>query len=149
MWKSLKALFTERPSAPADAGVTLELAIATLLVRASVIDNNPTPEETRTIKALLAGYFNLSPEAAVNLLDQARKEEVRAVDLYRFTSIVTAQLDNEQRQRIIEMIWEVVLADGRIDAYEDNLVWRVAELLGVSTRDRIRLKQAVESRHDA
>jgi uncharacterized tellurite resistance protein B-like protein len=44
------------------------------------------------------------------------------------------------------MLWEVVMADGVVDEFESNLVWRAAELLGVSTRDRVLLRKAVASR---
>ena len=44
------------------------------------------------------------------------------------------------------MMWELVFADGKVHEFEDNLVWRVAELLGVSSQARIRLKQAVREK---
>ena len=47
------------------------------------------------------------------------------------------------RERIVEMMWQLVYADGSVHEFEDNVVWRVAELLGVSSQVRIRLKQAV------
>ena len=51
------------------------------------------------------------------------------------------ELDQDGRKRIVEMLWEVVMADGVIHEFEANLVWRAAELLGVSTRDRITLAE--------
>jgi uncharacterized tellurite resistance protein B-like protein len=47
---------------------------------------------------------------------------------------------------MVEMLWEVAYADGVLHEFESNLVWRAAELLGVSTRDRVELRKAVESR---
>ena len=70
-----------------------------------------------------------------------------SVDLYQFTSVLCRALDQEGRKRIVEMLWEVVLADGVVHEFEANLVWRAAELLGVSTRDRVSLRKAVESRN--
>jgi uncharacterized tellurite resistance protein B-like protein len=52
-------------------------------------------------------------------------------------------LDEEGRTRIIEMMWEIVYADGRRDELEDNLLWRAADLLGVSQRQRIELRQRI------
>ena len=51
------------------------------------------------------------------------------------------KLDDASRHKIIEMMWEIVLADGTVTEFEENIVWRVAELLGVSTRDRVLLRQ--------
>ncbi|QPC42255.1 TerB family tellurite resistance protein [Kaustia mangrovi] len=145
MLRALKKLFpTDQGSGATDR--SLELAMAALLVRASVIDQDPAPEEARRIEALLAERFELSREAVEALMQEAREEEAEAVDLYRFTRVVTENLDQEGRKSLVEMLWDVVLADGRVDPFEENLVWRVAELIGVSTRDRVTLRKAVEQR---
>jgi uncharacterized tellurite resistance protein B-like protein len=57
------------------------------------------------------------------------------------------RLEAADRERIVEMMWKLVFADGRVHEFEDNMVWRVAELLGVPSQARIRLKQA--AREDA
>jgi uncharacterized tellurite resistance protein B-like protein len=80
------------------------------------------------------------------LFQEATAEERNAVDLYRFTKVLTRELDQDGRKRIVEMLWEVVMADGVVDEFESNLVWRVAELIGVSTRDRVVLRKMVEAR---
>ena len=56
------------------------------------------------------------------------------------------ELDQDGRQRMVEMLWEIVLADGVLHEFESNLMWRASELLGVSTQDRVRLRKLVESR---
>ena len=58
--------------------------------------------------------------------------ENEAVDLYRFTSVLKRQMSEDERIRVIENLWEIVFADGASHEFEENLVWRVAELLGVS-----------------
>jgi uncharacterized tellurite resistance protein B-like protein len=68
------------------------------------------------------------------------------VDLYRFTSVLTREFDPERRVAVVERLWEVVYADGRVHEFEDNLVWRVAELLGVARHDRLRAKADVAAR---
>ena len=55
-------------------------------------------------------------------------------------------MDEQGRLRIVEMMWELVYADGRVSEFEDNVVWRAADLLGVSSRDRIDLKHRVAER---
>ena len=98
------------------------------------------------MKALLQRRFDLSPEELKRLFKEAVAEERDAVDLYRFTKVLCRELDQDGRKRIVEMLWEVVMADGVIDEFESNLVWRVAELIGVSTRDRVTLRKMVEAR---
>jgi uncharacterized tellurite resistance protein B-like protein len=41
------------------------------------------------------------------------------------------------------MMWQIIYADGRADELEDNLVWRAADLLGVSSQERIELRRRV------
>jgi uncharacterized tellurite resistance protein B-like protein len=52
-------------------------------------------------------------------------------------------LDEEGRAKVVEMMWEIVYADGRRDELEDNLLWRAADLMGVSSRERIELRQRI------
>ena len=58
-------------------------------------------------------------------------------------------VDEKGRLRIIEMMWELVYADGQVSEFEDNVVWRAADLLGISSRDRIELKHQVAERQSA
>jgi len=124
----------------------LQLAAAALLVHASLIDGRADPEERRKLKSLLQVRFNLGDDEFERILGEAKAWEQESVDLYSFTSVLCRELDQEGRQRIVEMLWEIVLADGVLHEYEADLVSRGAELLGVSTRDRVRLRKIVESR---
>ena len=84
-----------------------------------------------------------SPDADLDLLvKDATEAENDAVDLYRFTSVLKRQMSEDERIRVIENLWEIAFADGVSHEFEENLVWRVAELLGVSARDRIVAKAA-------
>ncbi len=65
------------------------------------------------------------------------------MDLYSFTAILKARLEQPARERIVEMMWRLVYADGTVHEFEDNAVWRVAELLAVPNQVRMALKRAV------
>ncbi len=125
----------------------LRLASAALLVHAAFVDGTYDEAEEARLRKLLQSHFKLSKAELQSLLLDAQQAEREAVDLYRFTSVISEHLDQDGRQGIVEMLWEVCLADGVIHEFEENLVWRVAELLGVSSRDRIRLRKVVEARH--
>ena len=124
----------------------LRLAAAALLVQASAIDGQVDAVERRKLKTLLQERFDLDGDEIQPLLDEAAVRENDSVDLYRFTSVLCRELDQDGRKRIVEMLWEVVMADAVVHEFESNLVWRTAELLGVSTRDRVTLRQAVAAR---
>ena len=87
--------------------------------------------------------FGLDEAAAQELVTEATKAEQQAVDLYRFTSLLNRSLDDAGRQQIVEMLWQVAYADGRVTEFEDNLIWRAADLLHVPSQARIALRQRV------
>ena len=116
-------------------------AAAALLVHAARIDGLSTADEEQKLRSLLKTHFALSQAELDNLLSSADAAERDAVDLYQFTRVLTRHLDQEGRKKIVEMLWKVAAADGVIHEFEANLVWRVAELIGVSTRDRVVLRQ--------
>jgi uncharacterized tellurite resistance protein B-like protein len=124
----------------------LRLAAAALLIHASQIDGHVDPEERKKLKELLKSRFGIDDAELRRILKEAEALEHDSVDLYSFTSVLCRGLDQEGRQRIVEMLWEIVLADGVLHEFESNLVWRASELLGVSTHDRVRLRKLVESR---
>ena len=80
------------------------------------------------------------------MIASATLVEGEAVDLYHFTSVIMRSVDEEGRLRIVEMMWELVYADGEVSEFEDNVVWRAADLLAVSSRDRIDLKHRIAAR---
>ena len=110
------------------------LAATALLVHVVSLDGEPSAIEKRKLHSLIESRFKLDPGTAA---------EGEAVDLYHFTSVIMRSVNEEGRLRIIEMMWELVYADGQVSEFEDNVVWRAADLLGISSRDRIDLKHKV------
>jgi uncharacterized tellurite resistance protein B-like protein len=147
MLDSIKALFVELSGRDKQTGHfdddDYRLAAAALLVHAVNIDGDTSDAKRRRLRGVLQCRFDLSDADTDELVDIATAAENRAVDLYRFTSLICRALDDDGRRRIIEMMWEIVYADGQVDELEDNLIWRVADLLGVSTRERVTLRREV------
>jgi uncharacterized tellurite resistance protein B-like protein len=122
------------------------LAAAALLYHVIAVDGMVSAEERTLLADLLMRRFGLDISAAETLVAEAETADHEAVDLYGFTSVLKRKLDEADRERIVEMMWKLVYADGALHEFEDNVIWRVAELLGVSSQARIRLKQAVRDR---
>jgi uncharacterized tellurite resistance protein B-like protein len=122
------------------------LAASALLVHAAAIDGEVSPVARDKLHAVIKGRFELDEAATDELVAEATAAEHDAVDLYHFTSLINRALDEAGRRRIVEMMWEIVYADGRVSEFEDNLLWRAADLLGVSSRERIELRQLVAAR---
>jgi uncharacterized tellurite resistance protein B-like protein len=119
------------------------LAAAALLVHAAAISGDVGPAAREKLQSLIRQYFGLDDAAATELLAEATDAEHDAVDLYHFTSLLNRSMDETGRLRLVEMMWEIVYVDGRVSEFEDNLLWRAADLLGVSSRERIELRQRV------
>lgn len=119
------------------------LAAAALLVHAATIDGNVSDAERTKLRDLLKQRFALDDAMTDELVREATEAEQESVDLYRFTSLLNRKLNEEGRLRIIEMLWEIAYVDGKATELEDNMIWRAADLLGVSSRDRVNLRQSV------
>ena len=117
------------------------LAAAALLVHIAAIDGEFDSKERTRVQRLVEERFNLSHAQARELIAHATESEREAVDLYGFTSVLKRSLGEEGRRQLVGMLWELAYADGDIDECEENVVWRVAELLGVSTRERVTLRR--------
>ena len=125
------------------------LAASALLVHAAAIDGEISEVERAKLHALVKRRFELDEEAADELVNEATAAEHEAIDLYHFTSLINRSLDHDGRRRIVEMMWEIVYADGKVTEFEDNLLWRAADLLGISSRERIELRRQVSGSGDA
>jgi uncharacterized tellurite resistance protein B-like protein len=119
------------------------LAAAALLIHVMSIDGQETRAEQDKLHELLKRQFALDDDAAAELIAAATAADREAVDLYGFTSLLNRALDEDGRRRIVRMMWDMVYADGRMDEFEDNVVWRASDLLGISQRDRVELRREV------
>lgn len=122
------------------------VAAAALLYHVAAADGIVTPAELSRLKTSVAEEFGLDARAAQELLEAGQRADLDAVDLYRFTSVLKGHLDEAKRVRFVELLWGMTYADGTVHELEDNTIWRVAELLGVSTRERMLMKQRAAAR---
>jgi uncharacterized tellurite resistance protein B-like protein len=119
------------------------LAAAALLIHVVTIDGDMSDAERRKLFAILQSRFDLDEAATTELIEKAGAADREAVDLYHFTSLINRSLDEQGRRRMVEMMWEIVYVDGRVSEFEENVLWRASDLLGVPTRERIELRQRV------
>jgi uncharacterized tellurite resistance protein B-like protein len=145
MFRVLKTFFStlvdhERQS---PAVSKLQLATAALLTRVATVHIEMSQARRAKLHAILRSHFDLDDPATAMLLEESAAVDRTAVDLYRFTRQLNQFLNDESRRRLVRMMWEVVYADGRVNELEDNIIWRVADLLGVTTRQRVELRQQI------
>ena len=121
-------------------------AVAVVALALNVInaDGVVMPEEMEMLEKVVRAHFALSKSEFETMLAAAAREEENAVDLYRFTSRVNRALDEKQKVEFIGMLWQIVHADHDRNELEDHLIWRIAELIGVSGRDRVMQRRDAE-----
>jgi uncharacterized tellurite resistance protein B-like protein len=150
MLDTLKSFLSEfgegtKPAPAFDAG-DYRLAAAALLVHVMTIDGQEKPAEHDKLRAVLKNQFGLDDAQTDALIEAAADADREAIDLYRFTSLLNRSLDEAGRLRIVEMMWQIVYADGKVNEFEDNVIWRAADLLGISSRDRVEMRRRVSGR---
>lgn len=122
------------------------LAATALLVHVISLEGEPSPVEKKKLHDLIEKGFKLDAGTADRLIAAATVEEGEAVDLYHFTSVIMRTVDEAGRLKLIEMMWELVYADGRVSEFEENVVWRAADLLAIDARDRIEMRRRVSGK---
>ncbi len=132
--------------APAASKPDVKTAVAELLVTASLIDGKMDDEEVAVRDRLLKNKFGLDDAGLAQLNSDALEASENAIDFYRFTSTIKEAYDREQRQTVVEMLCEIILADGKIDEDEMNMGWRIAGLLGFDNREWVMIRKQVEDR---
>jgi uncharacterized tellurite resistance protein B-like protein len=150
MLDSLKKFFSELAVKPANRfdENDYRLAAAALLIHVMSVDGAASDAEREVLRTVLKSQFELDDAALDELIEAATEADREAIDLYHFTSLLNRVLDEAGRLRVVEMMWELVYADGRVNEFEDNVVWRTADLLGISSRQRITLRRRVAGERD-
>lgn len=130
------------PARPAD----LRVAVAVLLLEAAHRDDTFGPEERAVIARLLAAKFALSDGECAQLLDETEARQRQMVQLHPYTHAIFERMEPAERTGIIEMLWEVVYADGVLDPEEDAMIRKVAGLIYVTDRERMEARRRVLAR---
>ena len=123
----------------------LQIACAALLIEMMHIDDQLQTEEQESIVGRLETLFSLSPEQTSTLMDLAEQERKAATDYFQFTHLINREFSSEQKINLIESLWRVAYADGDLSMYEEYLVRKISDLVGVSHTDFIILKNRVRA----
>ena len=139
----LKDLGKDTQARPAD---DLRLAVVVLLLEAAHQDGDFAPAERAVIERLLTQKFSLSRQDCAQLLARGEATSESLVQLHPYTNAIFERMSPDERVQLIEMLWEVVYADGVLDPEEDALMRRIGGLVYVSDRDRMLARRRVVER---
>ena len=121
----------------------LRLATTALMIEISRADAEVSADEEGAILAHVEKHFGLSREDTAELVESADGRADVAVSFHDFTRVLNDHLSREEKTHVIELLWKIAFADGRIDKYEDYYVRKIADLLHVSHTAFIRTKHKV------
>jgi uncharacterized tellurite resistance protein B-like protein len=121
----------------------IHVATCALLLEMANIDGEFSDTEREYITSALKMGYGLSKEDISELIDATKEELNDSIDLWQFTNRINQNYSLEEKIRIIETVWKVAYADGRLDSHEDYLVHKLAELLRLSHKQLINAKLKV------
>jgi len=123
-----------------------KIAAAALLVEAGLSDGHLGEGERERIEHILARRFELPADLAAELLDAAEAKARESVEWHGFTRVVKEACSHEERLQLIELLWEVALADDELHDYEASLIRRLCGLLYVSGRESAEARARAKAR---
>jgi len=143
MLAKLKSLFAPAagPARMSDLRPEEPVAVCAILLEVAEADRDFAPEERETIVALLGEHFGLERGEVEALIDFTRAERARTPDLWPFTNAIARAYGEPEKLRLLEMVWQVIFADQRLDAHEDHLARRLQGMLSVNHSVLIEAKQ--------
>ena len=148
-WRMLDRLrsFLGGLSAPAGkseiAADDPRVAAAALMFHVIDADGIRDEAERRQLRQSLSQAYSIAGSELDGVIAAGESAEREAIDLFAFTSVLNRSLDEAAKVEFIAILWQMVFADGEMNEIEDNIVWRVAELIGVSPRDRMLARQRI------
>ena len=138
----------DKSPAQTEAGADnrLAFAAAALLIEAARMDDTIDEDERARIVELVRWRFKLDEAEASALVAEA-EPSAETGHLQKFTAIICKATEPKERIGIVEMLWDVVYADGQVHHLESSLLRRLAGLLYVSDRDTAAARQRVRERY--
>lgn len=148
---TIKHFFTSRMSPADDSELTshaLHLATAALLVEVSRADFEIGEQELAVVADALKKHFAFSDEEVQELLKLGLAQEEEAVSMHSFLRLINDQFTVEQKYRMVEDMWRVAFADGRLDKYEEGRIRKIADLIYLPHTEFIRAKLRAQAIDD-
>jgi len=118
----------------------LMIATAVLFLEMAYADFEISVEEEEHLHETLSHFFNLSKEDVLELVQVAQERRADRHDIWLFSNLVNEHFDRPEKKWILEQLWKLIYADGKVDKYEDNLIRKISTLIGLSHQEMIEAK---------
>jgi len=145
MFEKIKNLLTDSVQNKNEPGANngsmrVRVATAVILLEVAHADEDYSPKENARIIGILKKSFDLENEEVSELLKVSEVERKGSIDIWHFTNIINEHFNDEEKYRVVENIWQIIYADGRLDKYEDHIVHKLSSLLHVPHKRMIEAK---------
>ena len=121
----------------------IRMATAVLMTEVARADYEYDESEFKLLLDLITSHFQMSPEDAVELANEAGETAEDYVALHGLTRLLNKTLSEREKEYIVTLLWQIAYADGRLDKFEDSLIHKISAMLYIRRRQVMRLK------HDA
>ncbi len=142
----IESISVTESSTVVDRDAALRLATAVLMIDVARADHVFEESEFERLLQLVEQHFGLSAEEAAELVNSANDQADDLVSVHEFTALLHEHLDENEKARIVGLLWEIAYADGHLDKYEDSLVLKISDLLYVSRARVMRLKHDAQAK---
>jgi uncharacterized tellurite resistance protein B-like protein len=133
MFEKLRDIFfiQEGDAKAVNTGRRIQVATAVMLLEVANADEEFSDTEKESIVEILKDNFDLSNEEVQELISVSDEERKGSVDLWHFANIINENYSDQEKYSIMENIWKVICADGRLDKYEDHIVHKLTKILHI------------------
>ena len=149
MLKAIKLFFENlsdnSEQSDTDKQHAIQLAVSVLLVEMMRIDGEINGDEEIALKQSLNTKFNLTDAEKEELMALATQKLDQSIDYYQFTSVINRHFDQPKKIKMIEELWRVAFADGKLDAHEEHYIRKVNALIHVSHSDFMKAKHRAQN----
>jgi len=142
--KILKTLF-QQPEENTNQEHDNKIATSVLFLELAYADFELTEEEEKNIYDNLQRFFSLPRDEVKEIIDMAREKRKNRQDIWIFTNQIKTTFSRERKIRIIELLWQLVFSDGKMDKYEEALMRKISNLLGLTHGEMIGAKNKVKA----
>lgn len=133
------------PLSAEEKELRLKTATCVLLLEAATADDNFSQEEQKKVLDILKARYNMSDEEVEELIEKSEREREHSTDLWYFTNQINQNMDNEEKYKLMELVWEVIYSDGTLDKFENYVARKLLTMLNLDHSTFIELKMKVKN----
>lgn len=120
--------------------LSVPMATAVLFYEIVRADDKLDVDEIEMFERLVLQEFAIPESEFESIFQQIENSSRKAVDFAQFTRVINEACSIDQKKRILTSLWHLSMADGHLDADEEHLIRRIADLLHLRHSEFIQTK---------